>query len=112
MAKELEVLRLENELSDKVQENMNQNQRDYFLREQMRVIRDELGEEDEASEAADYAERIKKLDLPEEITKKLLKETSRMAKQPAGSSEAAVLRNYLDVVLDLPWNTAPKSVLT
>lgn len=108
MAKELEVLRLENELSDKVQENMNQNQRDYFLREQMRVIRDELGEEDEASEAADYAERIKKLDLPEEITKKLLKETSRMAKQPAGSSEAAVLRNYLDVVLDLPWNTRTK----
>ena len=111
MAKELEVLRLENELSDKVQESMNQNQRDYFLREQMRVIRDELGEEDEASEAAEYAERIKKLNLSEEITKKLLKEASRMAKQPAGSSEAAVLRNYLDVVLDLPWNTRTKERL-
>ena len=105
MAKELDVLRLESELSDKVQESMNQNQRDYFLREQMKVIRDELGEEDEASEAAGYADRIRKLNLSEEITEKLLKEVSRLGKQPAGSSEAAVIRNYLDVVLELPWNT-------
>ena len=105
MAKELDVLRLESELSDKVQESMNQSQRDYFLREQMMVIRDELGEEDEASEAAGYADRIRKLNLSEEITEKLLKEVSRLGKQPAGSSEAAVIRNYLDVVLELPWNT-------
>ena len=105
MAKELDVLRLESELSDKVQESMNQSQRDYFLREQMKVIRDELGEEDEASEAAGYADRIRKLNLSEEITEKLLKEVSRLGKQPAGSSEAAVIRNYLDVVLELPWNT-------
>ena len=105
MAKELEVLRLESELSDKVQDSMNQNQRDYFLREQMKVIRDELGEEDEATEAAGYAEKIRKLNLSEEITAKLLKEVSRLGKQPGGSSEAAVIRNYLDVVLDLPWNT-------
>ena len=108
MAKELDVLRLESELSDKVQESMNQNQRDYFLREQMKVIRDELGEEDEATEAADYADKIRKLNLSDEITAKLLKEVSRLGKQPAGSSEAAVIRNYLDVVLDLPWNTRTK----
>jgi len=108
MSKELDVLRLENELSDKVQESMNQNQRDYFLREQMKVIRDELGEEDEAVEAAEYAEKIRKLNLSEEITQKLLKEVSRLTKQPGGSSEAAVIRNYLDVVVDLPWNRRSK----
>ena len=108
MTKELDVLRLESELSDKVQESMNQNQRDYFLREQMKVIRDELGEEDESGETADYADKIRKLGLDEDVTKKLLKEVSRLEKQPSGSSEAAVLRTYLDTVLELPWNTRTK----
>jgi len=108
MSKELDVLRLESELSDKVQESMNQNQRDYFLREQMKVIRDELGEEDVDSEAAAYADKIRKLALSDEITEKLMKEVSRLTKQPAGSSEAAVIRNYLDVVVELPWNTRTK----
>ena len=87
---------------------MNQNQRDYYLREQMKVIRDELGEEDVDSEAAAYQTKIRKLELPEEVTEKLLKEVSRLTKQPMGSSEAAVIRNYLDVALDLPWNTRTK----
>jgi len=107
-AKELDVLRLESELSDKVQESMSQNQRDYYLREQMKVIRDELGEEDVDSEAAAYQAKIRKLEVSEEITEKLLKEVSRLTKQPMGSSEAAVIRNYLDVALDLPWNTRTK----
>lgn len=107
-AKELDVLRLEGELSDKVQISMNQNQRDYFLREQMKVIQDELGEEDEASEAANYTEQIQKLGLSEELTAKLLKEVKRLTKQPPGSSESAVIRNYLDVVLELPWNITTK----
>ena len=108
MSKELDVLRLESELSDKVQESMNQNQRDYFLREQMKVIRDELGEEDLDSEAGVYRDKIRKLNLSEEITEKLLKEVARLTRQPMGSSEAAVIRNYLDVVVDLPWNTRTK----
>lgn len=108
MSRELDVLRLEGELSDKVQEGMNRNQRDYFLREQMKVIRDELGEEDEESEAGDYLVKISKLSLPEETAERLRKEVSRLMKQPMGSSEAAVIRNYLDTVLELPWNTHTK----
>ena len=108
LVRELDVLRLENELSDKVQESMNQNQRDYFLREQMKVIRDELGESDEEEDAAEYLEKIEKLNLPEEVSEKLRKEVSRMNKQPAGSAEGAVIRNYLDVALELPWNIRTK----
>ncbi|MEA4965289.1 MAG: endopeptidase La [Oscillospiraceae bacterium] len=105
MSRELDVLRLESELSDKVQEGMTRNQRDYFLREQMKVIRDELGDEDEDSEAAEYLMKIKKLAMPEETAEKLRKEVARLMKQPGGSSEAAVIRNYLDAVTELPWNT-------
>ena len=105
LAQEIEILRLENDLNEKVQESVNENQREYYLREQMKIIRSELGEYDEDDEAAEYEKKILELKLPEEIEKKLLKEVSRMAKQPAGSSEAALLRNYLDVCLELPWNT-------
>lgn len=108
LSKEMRVVRLENELSDKVQENIDQNQRDYFLREQMRVIREELGESEEDDDAGAYREKIRKLGVAKESEEKLLKEVSRLMKQPMGSSEAAVIRNYLDVVLELPWNKRTK----
>lgn len=108
MTKELDVLRLESELDSKVQESMERNQRDYFLREQMKVIRDELGESDDEEDADHYRTRIRGLKLSEDTESKLLKEVSRLLKQPAGSSEAAVIRNYLDTVLELPWNTRTK----
>jgi ATP-dependent Lon protease len=111
LATETEILQIENDLNDKVQENMNQNQRDYYLREQIKVIRSELGEYDEDEELDEYEDKIRKLKLPEEVEEKLLKEVSRLAKQPAGSSEAAVLRNYLDVCLELPWNTRTKETV-
>lgn len=106
--RELDVLRLEGELSSKVQESMSQNQRDYFLREQLKVIRDELGEGEDENEDTTYLSKIRKLNLPEEISAKLEKEVSRLQKQPPGSSEAAVIRNYLDTALALPWNTRSK----
>ncbi len=104
LAREVEVLRLEGELSEKVQESVNRNQRDYYLREQMKVLRRELGGDEEDAEIADYEDRIRALKLPDEVETKLLKEVNRLAKQPSSSSEAAVLRNYLDTCLDLPWN--------
>ena len=107
LQKELEMLRLENEIQEKTRANMDQQQRDYYLREQMKVIQDELGEDDE-SEYADYEHRIRKLKLDEDSEKKLLKDLQRLKKQPFGSSEAAVLRNYLDTVLELPWNVKTK----
>ena len=108
LAKEIEVLRLEHELSAKAQENINRGQKDYYLREQLKAIRTELGEDDDDAELDEYREKILQLKLDEEIEKKLLKEVSRLAKQPQGSSESAVIRNYLDVCLDLPWNIRTK----
>ncbi len=111
MAKELDILRLENEISDRVQENVDKNQRDYYLREQMSVIREELGEDADDDDADSYREKIRKLHLEQETEEKLLKEVRRMAKQAPGSQEAALLRNYLDAVLELPWNKTTKDRL-
>jgi len=108
---ELQVLKLEHELSEKLQNEVNESQREYYLREQLKVIRSELGEEDEAEEADRYRERIRALHLAEEVEEKLLKEVSRLQKQHSGSSESAVIRNYLDVCLDLPWNERTKERL-
>lgn len=107
-ARELEILRLENELQDMTQQSIDKGQRDYFLREQMKVIRTELGENDDEAELEDYRARIEKLALPEEIASKLEKEVQRLGKQPYGSSEASVIRSYLDLALELPWNKRTK----
>ena len=106
--KEIEMLRLDADIQSKTHANIDRNQKDYYLREQMRVIREELGEGDEHSEFEEYNAKIKALHLEEKSQEKLLKDVSRLKKQPFGSSEAAVLRNYLDTVLELPWNTKTK----
>ena len=111
MEKELEVLRLENEISEKVQQSVDKSQRDYYLREQLSAIREELGEDVDDDDADVYREKIRKLHLDDEIEEKLLKEVRRMAKQPPNSQEAALLRNYLDAVIELPWNTRTKERL-
>ena len=105
---ELQVLHLESDIQEKTKTQIDQNQRDYYLREQIKVIREELGEEDENSEFLHYEKNILMLNLPKESEEKLLKDLARLKKQPFGSSEASVLRNYLDTVLELPWNTHTK----
>ena len=105
LARELEVLRLEAQLQEKTQQSIDKGQRDYYLREQLKVIRGELGENDEDAEIDEYREKIEKLHLPQEADEKLHKELQRLEKQPYGSAEASVIRNYLDVALELPWNT-------
>lgn len=105
--REVEILEIEQSITNRVQENLSQNQRDMLLREQVRVIQGELGEGDD-SEVAEYRKKISKAKLPEEVEKKLLKEVSRLEKQPFGSAEASVLRNYLDVCLELPWTKKTK----
>ena len=99
---EIEVLSLENELHRKTREKINRGQREYYLREEMRVIQDELGD-NSMSEIEEYRMKIDSLSLPEDVRKKLHKETDRLAKSPFGSAEATVLGNYLDVCLDIPW---------
>lgn len=99
------VLRLENEIDSKVKETMDKSQRDYYLKEQLRTISEELGEENEMDEYQEYMRRIEKLGVNGEISEKLEKEAAKLIKMPIGSQEAAVIRNYLDICLDLPWNT-------
>lgn len=107
---ELNILSIEKEISDAAQESMNQSQREYYLREEMKAIQAELGE-DGGDGIEDYREKILALAAPEEVREKLLKELSRLAKQPFGSSEAAVMRGYLDVCLEIPWGVTTQETL-
>ena len=108
LKQEVEVLQLESKIQEKTKANMDQNQKDYYLREQIRAIREELGEGDDDSEFESYIARIVGLNLADEHEKKLLKDVERIKKQPFGSQEAAVLRNYLDHILELPWTVETK----
>ncbi len=105
MKKEAELLRIELQIHGKVRARLNRNQKEYYLREQIHVIQEELGESNEIDE---YAERIMKTPMPDEVREKLLKENERMAKTPFGSSEATVMRSYLDVCLEIPWSVSTK----
>ena len=108
LSREIEMLTIELDIQSKARQNMDQSQRDYYLREQLKVIRNELGEGDDEGECDTYREKILKFALPKESEEKLLKDISRLSKQPFGSSEGAVLRNYLDTVLEIPWNVQTK----
>ena len=107
LRREVEILEMEQSIQRRVQENMTQNQKDAFLREQVRVIQEELGEDGD-NEIAAYRRQIADAHLPEEVENKLLKEVIHLEKQPFGSAEASVLRNYLDVCLELPWTKTSK----
>ena len=108
LKQEMEMLRLESDIQERTRAIIDQEQKDYYLREQMKAIREELGEGDDINEFAEYEKGILLLNLPEDSETKLMKDLSRLKKQPFGSSEGAVLRNYLDTVLELPWNTSTK----
>lgn len=103
------VLMIEEEITQKARERIDENQRDYFLREQKKIIEQELGEDESpADEANEYAERILELNLDEKSTDTLLKECQKLSKMPFGAQEAAVIRTYLDTVTELPWNISSK----
>ncbi len=108
LRQEVEMLRLEADIQEKTKASIDQNQKDYYLREQIKVLKDELGEGDEESEFSTYEKEILKLNLAPDSEKKLLKDLERLKKQPFGSSEGAVLRNYLDTMLEIPWNVRTK----
>ncbi len=109
LEEEIKILEIENEIHAKAKEQMDRSQRDYYLREQIRAIYQELGEEDSPEEENwEFKQRILALELPEKQTQKLLTECNRLAKMPAGSHEGTVIRNYIETCLELPWNTAGK----
>ncbi len=104
LAKELDVLELENQIHSQVQLEVDKSQREYFLREQMKAIQTELGEEDVyTQELNELRQRLEAKALPEEAKKKAHKELSRLATMPPHSPEVSVIRTYLDWILDLPW---------
>ncbi|MBO5973329.1 MAG: endopeptidase La, partial [Clostridia bacterium] len=109
LLEEMKVRSIEQELSDKVKENMEKNERYYYLREQIKVISEELGDgEDGLSESQAYIEKIKALGLDEESEQKLCKEANRLSKMQPSSPESAVIRGYLDICVELPWNIVKK----
>ena len=108
LRREIEMVRLEAEIQEKTHAVMDRNQKEYYLREQMRVIREELGEGDEQAEFDEYRRKIALLQVADEHKEKLCKDVDRLKKQAFGSAEASVLRNYLDTVLELPWNKQTK----
>ena len=103
LAHEVDVISLEMQMDQKMRQRVAQVQKDMILREQVKVLQHELGEDGD-EEIDEYTEKVKALHLSEEIEKKLLKEVNRLAKQPYGSAEASLIRNYLDVCLEMPWN--------
>ncbi len=106
--REVAILEIQTKIVDRAHEHMDENQKEYFLHEQIRAIREELGEEDIDEEAEEYKERIYALRVDKKIKEHLLKECSRLQKMPEASQEAFTLRMYLDACLELPWDKSSK----
>jgi ATP-dependent Lon protease len=105
LAQELDVLELENHIQNQVQQEVDRSQREYFLREQMRVIQNELGESDPSmQELGDLRSRVAEANLPDDVREKVEKDLSRLNAMPSAAPETAVIRTYVDWLLSLPWN--------
>ena len=109
LTKEIEILNIEHDISSKVKSQINQNQREYYLREQMRAIQDELGVgEDIENEVADFMQKLDELGFEQKTYDKVEKEIKRFSKMQPSSAEATVSRNYIETILALPWNNESK----
>ncbi|MHB9032403.1 MAG: endopeptidase La [Anaerolineae bacterium] len=105
LAGEIDVLELQNRISTQVQSEVDKSQREYFLREQMRVIQNELGETDPfLQDVNELREKLGKLKLPEEARERAEKELGRLSSMPSASPEVGVIRTYIDWIISLPWN--------
>lgn len=109
MERERDVLSTELDIHRRVRRQIESNQREYYLKEQLKAIKNELGyTEDEDDEIDEYYEKIEAANLPQEITEKLIREVKKLAKTPYNAAEASVIRNYLDLCLELPWTKLSK----
>ena len=112
LGQELDVLELENRIQTQVQQEVDKSQREYYLREQMRAIQTELGEEDDAKrEIAGLRERLMTSGMPDEAREKAEKELNRLAAMPVASPEVTVVRTYVEWLLDLPWSMSTEDNL-
>lgn len=108
LIREVQVIKIKREFQSKVKTNIDKNQKDYILREQMRVIREELGEDSPGADGDEYQKQLKLLKAGKEAKEKLQKEIGRFKTMPSGSQEANVLRNYIETLLELPWKKVSK----
>ena len=106
LLKEIEITAIQNEFQSKVKERVDKNQKEYILREQMKLIREELGEDNTESDADEYRKALDALDADQEVKKRIKKEIDRFKSISANSSESAVTRGYIETLLELPWNKA------
>lgn len=106
ISEEINILEIREEFQNKIKEKVDKNQREYILREQLKVIREELGEEDTVSESDLFLQSTEKLNAPEEVKEKLRKEIKRYKGLSSGSAESNVCRGYIETLLDMPWNHA------
>lgn len=112
LTEEIQILEVENEINQKAQAQIDENQREYFLKEQLRAITSELGEEDNPQQEADEIKsKVLALGLSKVCEEKLLKECDKLYRMPYGSHEASVIRLYLDTCLELPWKKSSKEKL-
>ena len=112
LKKELEILELGSKIQNRVKESMTKTQREYFLREQLKAIQQELGQFDEVqAEVEEYTDKIRECGMPEEVAEKALKELGRLEKMPAQSAETSVIRTYLDWLVGLPWTVESEEKL-
>ena len=112
LTEEIQILQVENEINQKAQAQIDENQREYYLKEQLRAITSELGEDDNPQQEADeLKEKVMALGLSKACQEKLLKECEKLYRMPYGSHEASVIRLYLDTCLELPWKKASKDKL-
>ena len=103
LLRETDILELEQDIHDRVRQEMEKGQREYYLKEQLRVIQEELGQGDGLSEKEEFLQKISKAKMPAEVKKKATKEIDRLVKMPAMSAEATVVRTYIDWLVSLPW---------
>lgn len=109
---EIEILEVEKEINEKVRGQINRLQKEYYLKEQMKAIKEELGEDyDYDEEIQEFQEKLEKLKMPADVKEKVMKEIDRMARLAPASAEGGVIRSYITWILDLPWNNETKDTL-
>ena len=110
--REIEILEVEKNINTRVRKQIDKMQKEYYLREQIKAIQNELGDKDGiTAEVEEYKDKLEKITLPEEVHKKVLKELDRLLKMPLGTAEGSVVRTYLDWIFDLPWNTKTDEII-
>ncbi len=109
LQKEIDLLRIEDKINQRVKKQINKVQKEYYLKEQLKAIQKELGEDDDISaDVDDYREKIENIKMPKEVKEKALKEVDRLTKTSPHSAEVGVIRTYLDWIVELPWDKETK----